>query len=135
MKHALVISLGLLTLLCACGRREGLYADRSIPMIAPAASAEVAPRFVGRWAASAAQCDDPLVFAARSVTSDVANCEFDKVEPSPAGYAMPAVCRGASGPTPTRLVVTAPNQAKISLMTISGGPFGHATALQRCAAG
>ena len=132
MKHALILSFGVLTLLCACGPREGLYSDRSIPMIAPAASAEGAPRFVGRWAATAAQCADPLVFAARSLKSDAANCEFDKVDSSPAGYALTAVCSSSAGPNPTRLIITTPNLARISLMTVSGGPFRDPAALQRC---
>ncbi|MGZ3276186.1 MAG: hypothetical protein ACXU82_02720 [Caulobacteraceae bacterium] len=132
MKHALVLSFGLLTVLCACGRNEGIYADRSATVIAPTASAETAPRFVGRWAASAAQCGDPLVFAARSLTSGAANCTFDKVDPSTAGYAITAICRSESGPKPSRLIVTTPNEPRISLLTVSGGPFKDATALQRC---
>jgi hypothetical protein len=32
-----------------------------------------------------------------------------------------------------RLVITTPNQAQISLLTVSGGPFKDAAALQRCA--
>ena len=132
MKHAIVLSFGVLTLLCACGRREGLYADRSVPVIAPAASAQSPPRFVGRWAASAAQCDKPLVFAPRNLRSGLANCEFDKVDPSSAGYAITAVCGSGKGPIPARLIITTPNESKISLLTVSGGPFKDATALQRC---
>lgn len=132
MNNALCLSFGVLVLLCACGRREGLYADRSVPLIAPAAAADAAPRFVGRWAATAAQCEDALVFAPRSLASDATDCEFDKVDPSPAGYAIVAVCRSGSGPRPARLVVTAPNEANISLMTVSGGPFKNGEALQRC---
>jgi len=129
MKHALGLSFVLLSLVCACGPREGIYADRSVATIAPAASAETAPRFVGRWAASAAQCDKPLVFAPRKLSSGAANCEFDKVDPSSAGYAITAVC--GSG-MPARLIITTPDEANISLLTVSGGPFKDATALQRC---
>jgi hypothetical protein len=128
MKHALGLSFVLLTLLCACGRQQSIYADRSVATIAPAASAETAPRFVGRWAASAAQCDKPLVFAPRKLSSGGTNCEFDKVDPSSAGYAITAVC----GSMPARLIITTPNESNISLLTVSGGPFKDATALQRC---
>lgn len=132
MKHAIVMSFGLLALLGACGRQNGLYADRSVRVVAPAASAEAAPRFVGRWAASAAQCDDPLVFASRSLSSGAANCEFDKVDPNSAGYTITGVCGSGKGPMPARLTVATPNEPKISLLTVRGGPFRDATALQRC---
>ena len=132
MNHALVLSFGALTLLCACGRRDGLYADQSVPGIAPSASAQAPPRFVGRWAASAALCDNPLVFAPHSLRSGLANCEFDKIDPSSAGYAITAVCGSGKGPMPARLIVTTPNETNISLLTVSGGPFRDPTALQRC---
>jgi len=45
---------------------------------------------------------------------------------------MVGACRSPSGPKPTRFVVTTPNQARVSLLTISGGPFKVAAALQRC---
>ncbi|HEY4031227.1 MAG TPA: hypothetical protein VGM25_12835 [Caulobacteraceae bacterium] len=132
MKCAFAVSLVLLIALCGCGRRNGLYADRSVPLIAPTASAEDAPRFVGLWAPSAAQCVHPLVLKAHSLSSSTADCDFGKVQTSPAGYAFDAVCHTASGPTPTRLIITAPNKTQISLLTISGGPFRDAAALQRC---
>jgi len=133
MRLALALSLALLAGLCACGRRSGLYADRPVTLAAPAASPNAPPRFVGRWAATAAGCADPWVFQARSLTSRAANCEFDKVEPSTAGYAIVGACQAPSGPMPTRFVITTPSQPQVSLMTVSGGPFKDPAALQRCA--
>jgi hypothetical protein len=132
MRLALGLSLPLLAGLGGCGRRSGLYADRPAPLAAQAASPQAPPRFIGRWAASAAGCGDPWVLEARGLSSGAANCEFDKVEPSPAGYAIVGACRSPSGPRPTRFVVTTPNQPQVSLLTISGGPFKEAAALQRC---
>jgi hypothetical protein len=120
--------------LVACGKRSGLYADRSIPMVAPTASADGAPRFVGRWALSTSQCQDPVVIQARSLRSGGSECDFDKVEASPAGYAVDAECHSQGGLTPTRLTIVTPNQPKISILTISGGPFRAPAPLQRCPA-
>lgn len=134
MRHAAILSLILLGALAACSRGSGLYADRSIPVVAPAASAEAAPRFVGRWAVSAVQCPDALVLQARSLKASGSDCDFDKVEASSAGYTVDAECHSKTGPMPVRLVITTPNQARISLLTISGGPFKDGVPLQRCPA-
>jgi hypothetical protein len=138
MRHALIMPLVLppilLCALAACDRGHGLYADRSIAIVAPAASAETAPRFVGRWAITAAQCADPWVIQAHSLKSASSNCDFDKIESSSAGYTANAVCHEPGGPTPVRLTFTTPNQAHISLLTVSGGPFRDAVPLQRCPA-
>ena len=134
MRHALILPLVLLCSLAACDRSSGLFAERSIPIAAPAASAEGAPRFVGRWALTAAQCADAWVILSHSLKAGASNCDFNKVEPSSAGYTMNAVCHEPGGPTPVRLIITAPNQARISLLTLSGGPFKDAVPLQRCPA-
>jgi len=133
MKGAFALSIVLLAALGACGRGSSVYADRSAPLAAASASPQAAPRFVGRWAASTAGCDDPWVFDAHSLSSGAAQCAFDKIEPSPAGYAIVGTCRSPSGPNPVRLVVTTPDKPQIALLTVSGGPFKDATALQRCA--
>ena len=119
----------------ACGKGSSLYADRSIPVVAPAASADGAPRFVGRWAASASQCQDPVVLEARSLRAGGSNCDFDKVDASSAGYAVVVECHSSAGLTPGRLTIATPNQARISMLTIAGGPFRASTPLQRCPAG
>jgi len=121
-----------LAALGGCGKRSGIYADRSTGLAVTSAAPGAPPRFVGRWAATVAGCDDPWVFETASLSSNSTQCMFDKVEPSPAGYAMNGVCRSPSGPKPTRFVVTTPNNAQIALLTVSGGPFKDATALQRC---
>jgi len=116
----------------ACSKRSGLYSDRSIPIAAPAASADGAPRFVGKWALSASQCQDPVVLQAHSLRTGGSQCDFDKVEASTAGYAMIAECHSAAGVKPVRLTIAAPNQPRISILTISGGPFRDPEPLQRC---
>ena len=135
MRPALGLALIALAALGGCGRKSGLYADRSVPLAAPQVAGQAPPRYIGRWAASAAGCDDPWVFQAKSLSSGAVNCQFDKVEPSPAGYGIVGACGSPSGPMPVRLLVTAPDKAQIALLTVSGGPFKDATALQRCADG
>jgi hypothetical protein len=133
MRRTICLSLILLAGLAACGRRSGgLYADRSIAVAAPVAAAGALPRFVGLWAGSTDQCRDPWVIAAQGLEGRDENCEFNKVDSSTAGYTIAATCRTSSGPKPVRLIITTPNQTKISMLTISGGPFASAAPLQRC---
>jgi hypothetical protein len=135
MRYAAVLPLILLCPLAACDRAgSGLYADRSIPIVAPTASAEDAPRFVGKWATSADQCADAWVIQARSLKAAGSDCDFDKIDTNSAGYTVDAVCRSKSGLSPVRLTFTTPNQERISLLTISGGPFRDAVPLERCPA-
>ena len=131
MRHAALLPLALLLGLCACGKAEtGLFAERSIPVLAPPASAETPARYVGRWAASPAQCAAPVVIEARSLRDDGFTCEFDKVDQSSAGYMATSLCRMKGGPRPSRLSIVMPEPASL---TISGGPFKDGVALQRCA--
>lgn len=130
MRHAALLPLALLLGLCACGKAEtGLFADRSIPVLAPPASAETPARYVGRWAAAPNQCGDAVVIEARSLRDAGFTCEFDKVDQSSAGYTATSLCRMKSGPTPSRLTMVLPEPASL---TISGGPFKDGVALQRC---
>jgi hypothetical protein len=117
--------------LAACGRPQGLYADRSIPVVAPAASAETAPPFVGRWT-TAGQCQTPMVIAARSLSDGAVTCDFDRVEASSAGYSIATVCHAAGHSTPGRLLVMLPDPVHVTSLTLSGGPFSDAVAVQRC---
>jgi hypothetical protein len=119
----------------ACGKRSGIFADRSVAIVVPAASAETTPRYVGVWAPSAGQCADPWIIQAHSLKAAGSDCDFSKIDVSSAGYTMSAVCRAPGGPTPTRLSIVTPNQPHVSILTISGGPFRNAVPLQRCTAG
>ncbi len=130
MRHAALLPLTLLLGLSACGKAESLFADRSIPMLAPAASAETPARYVGHWAATPEQCADAVVIEVRSLRDEGFNCEFDKVDQSSAGYTATSLCRMKSGPVPSRLTMIMPEPASI---TISGGPFKDGVALTRCA--
>jgi hypothetical protein len=131
-------ALGLIVLavvLGACGKRSGLYAERSVAIVVPTASAEVTPRYVGLWAPSAGQCADPWVFQAHNLSAAGSDCDFDKIDVNSAGYTMQAVCHASGRMTPTRISIVTPNQPHISILTISGGPFHDAVPLQRCSAG
>ena len=60
----------------------------------------------------------PVVIRRRAASSSGgSDCDFDKVEPSLAGYAVVAVCRSKAGMNPTRLVIVTPDQPKISILT------------------
>ena len=72
------------------------------------------------------------MFAPRKLSSGAANCEFDKVDPSSAGYAITAVFVRGFGHGPARLIITTPDEANISLLTVKGAGAEDATALQRC---
>jgi hypothetical protein len=124
----------LLGALGACGRRDSIYADRSIPTLAPVASAGAVPRFVGRWAVSTEQCNEPWVIEAHRLRARGSDCSFDKVDSNSAGYTVTALCHSRGAMTPVRLNIAAPDQAQISVLTISGGPFRDAVPLQRCVA-
>ena len=138
MKHPSVLvviaPLVMLGALGACGRRDSLYADRSIPTVAPPTSAGTAPRFVGRWAASTEQCREPWVIEARRLRARGSDCDFDKVDSNSAGYTVTAICHSNGAMTPVRMTIAAPDKAQISMLTISGGPFRDAVPLQRCIA-
>lgn len=71
---------------------------------------------------------------ARSLKGPATRCDFDRVDVNSAGYTAAGICRTTTGTKPGRLSIITPNQAWISTLTISGGPFTDATALQRCAA-
>jgi len=118
----------------ACGKRSGVFADRSVAIAVPAASAEAAPRYVGLWAPTASQCDDPWVIKARSLKAAGSDCDFDKVDTDSAGYTVAAVCHAPGGLNPVRFSIVTPNQQQVSILTISGGPFHDAVPLQRCPA-
>jgi hypothetical protein len=125
----------LLAGVAACDKPHSqLFAERSISMIATPASAADAPGFAGRWAASTADCKNPWIIEARSLKHDDVICEFSKVETSSAGYSMGSTCTVKGGLMPGRLDIMLPDPARITTMTLSGGPFSVATALQRCPA-
>jgi len=137
MRHALALSVVVIAAasLGACGKPAGLFADRTVALAVPVASAETTPRFVGHWATSASQCDNPWVIEARSLKTEASDCDFDKVDSDSAGYTVAAVCHAPNkGLNPVRLSIVTPNQPKVSIMTISGGPFRDAVPLQRCPA-
>jgi hypothetical protein len=130
MRHAALVPLALLLGLCACGKADkGLFADRSVPVLAPPASAGTPARYVGHWAATPAQCGDALVIDVRGLREAGFTCEFDKVDQSSAGYTATSLCRMKTGSVPSRLTMILPEPASI---TISGGPFKDGVALQRC---
>ncbi len=130
-----IVILGLAGALLGLGacERSSIYAERSIPVLAPPASAETPPTFVGRWAASDAQCKDPWVVAARSLKAADVTCEFAQVQQTTAGYSVASVCRRNGGPEPGHLNMIMTDPQRPTLMTVSGGPFDGAMALQRCA--
>jgi hypothetical protein len=74
------------------------------------------------------------VIQAKSLMAVGSDCDFDKVDSDSAGYTVAAVCHAPGGLNPVRFSIVTPNQAKVSILTISGGPFRDAVPLQRCPA-
>jgi hypothetical protein len=122
---------GVATLGACTPKPQGLFAETS-PSVAPPIAAGSAPHFMGRWAAAAAECRDPVIIQAKALRNDAANCDFAKVENSTAGYSISAVCRAGAGPKPVRLTLTLPDPEHASSMTLAGGPFKTPLALERC---
>jgi hypothetical protein len=124
--------------LAACQRGEsGLFASRSIPSALPAEAPGAPPRFVGRWATETAGCgeDEVWVIQAKGLQSAKAvPCEFDRVQPTSAGYVVATVCQSAGRSVPGRLTLTLSEYGHGRTMTVAGGPFKDPVALQRCPA-
>jgi hypothetical protein len=127
--------MALLAGLAACDKPQSkLFAEQTVAVVAPPASAEGVPHFVGRWAAADGQCATPWVFQARSLKGGDISCEFDKVDTSSAGYSVASTCKIQGKLQPVRLSIVLPDPNRVSSLTVSGGPFLDAVALQRCPA-
>ena len=123
---------GVATLGACTPKPQGLFAENSPSVVSAPVSEASAPRFMGRWAAVAAECHDPVIIKAKELSKDATNCDFAKVDTSTAGYSISAVCRAGAGPTPVRLTLTLPDPQHASSMTLAGGPFKTPLALERC---
>lgn len=133
MRMMLPLAVVALAGLGACGRQSSLFAKHSIPFVAPSASADTTPEFVGRWTVAADHCKAPWVLAARSLRSPRLNCDFVDVQTSSAGYAVDTVCHTSQGDQPGRLLVMMPvDPRRDPTMTVSGAGLDQAVALQRC---
>jgi hypothetical protein len=124
--------------LAACQREDsGLFASRSIPSALPAEAPGETPRFVGRWATDGAGCGQDEVWVIRAKSLEGAKavpCAFDRVQATSAGYVVATVCQTDGGPVPGRLTLTLSEYGHGRTMTVAGGPFKDAVALQRCPA-
>ena len=123
-----------LAVLGACTPKpQTLFSETSPAVSVSRTAGETGPRFMGRWNAGAGQCRDPLVIKAKTLHDGATDCEFAKVDSSSAGYSISAVCHAGKGSQPGRLTLTLPDPARADSMTLSGGPFKTAVALERCA--
>ncbi len=124
---------GVVATLGACTPKpQALFAESSPQVVSSPISEAGAPHFMGRWAASGGQCADPMIIKAKELHDGSTDCEFAKVVSSTAGYSISAVCHAGRGSTPGRLTLTLPDPDHASSMTLSGGPYKNAVALERC---
>lgn len=123
----------LLAGLAACDKPQSkLFAEQTVAVVATPASAEAVPHFVGRWSTADGQCASPWVIQARSLQGGDISCEFDKVDTSSAGYSVASTCKVEGKLQPVRLSIVLPDPNRSTSLTVSGGPFQDAVALQRC---
>lgn len=123
---------GVATLGACTPKPQGLFAEHSPSVVSSPKSESGAPHYMGRWAAAAAQCHDPVIIQAKQLSNDATSCDFAKVDTSTAGYSIAAVCRGGAGSAPVRLTLTLPDPQHANSMTLAGGPFKTPLALERC---
>ena len=125
---------GVLATVGACTPKpQALFADSSPQVASSSVSEAGAPHFMGRWSANGGQCADPMIIKAKELHDGATDCEFAKVESSTAGYSISAVCHVGKGSTPGRLTLMLPDPYHSGSMTLSGGPYKNAVALERCA--
>jgi hypothetical protein len=137
IRAALPIILGAAAgLLAACDRGD-LYSKQSpaAPLAVTSAMAGTPP-FVGRWAATRADCPaaawtfTPTGLQAPNGT----HCAFVKESVGSAGYGMDVSCTGAGPGQIGRVTLTLSGQGATHGLTVAGGPFPMPVALTPCPA-
>lgn len=100
----------------------------------PAPPAAAAPSYEGRWAVSLAACQDGgWEFTKDRVgTAGEVSCEFERVTPTAAGYAIDAQCTAQAPPELKSFTLTFAGVGPAETMTVAGGPWGAPVALVRC---
>jgi hypothetical protein len=123
--------------LCACGRNR-IYSSRSIPPPpAPAPGGSEAPAFVGRWAASRADCASrPWIVTRFGLDSPGrTHCVFVKLSAASAGYAADVACKALGPDEIGRITLTLSGRGASRGLTLAGGPFALPVALAPCPRG
>lgn len=100
----------------------------------PAPPAAAAPSYEGRWAVSLAACQDGgWEFTKDRVgTAGEVSCEFERVMPTAAGYAIDAQCTAQAPPELKSFTLSFAGVGPAETMTVAGGPWGAPVALVRC---
>jgi hypothetical protein len=139
----LIVMLCLGAWLAACGPRPEaepepepdaavqLGEPEALPRTLPPPT-EPAPRFVGRWAASAEACRQPAWEFRPTEVSTLGEvfCEFETVTLTPAGYDIQASCTAEAPPAPYRIQLSFAESARA--MMVSGGPWSGPVGLVYC---
>ena len=128
--------------LAACGEQVAPAASQvapaapapAAPVPAPPATTPAQPSYVGRWAVSLAGCQaGAWEFRKDSVgTAGEVSCQFDKVTPTAAGYAIDAQCTAQAPPELQSFTLTFAGVGPAETMTVAGGPWSGPVALVRC---
>jgi hypothetical protein len=134
MRATLMLMIGAAAVVSAC-RRDEIYSPRpeALPASAPM-PASGPPAFVGRWAASPADCARRawVLTAAALDAPDRTHCAFAKLSPGSAGYGVDVDCRGPGPEQIGRLTLTLSGEGAERGLTVAGGPFALPVALTRC---
>lgn len=99
--------------------------------------AAAAPSYEGRWAVALAACQDGgWEFTKDRVgTAGEVSCEFKRVTPTAAGYAIDAQCTAQAPPELKSFTLTFAGVGPAETMTVAGGPWSAPVALVRCPPG
>ena len=134
------LRLGLLTLagglLAACDGGGSIVRAQSPQISRASGVVDGQPAFVGRWAASAADCGRTAwtMTAARLQSPGALACSVSQVTPTMAGYTAYSGCSTGGADMPGRVVMTLSGGPPPAALTLTGGPFAEPVSLVRCPA-
>jgi hypothetical protein len=135
MRATLMLMIGAAVVVCGCGRQQ-IYSKQSVPISLAVASRSGRPAFVGRWAATRADCArSPWILTPTELdTPGRTHCSFAKLSPASAGYAADVACSGSGAEQIGRITLTLTGQRESRGLTLAGGPFTLPVALTPCPA-
>lgn len=138
--RVVLLSLCLLPLLTACERRDetvtpgparGERVQPAEPV--PAPPLDLAPTFVGVWAAKPELCGNGAwMFTPQGVrTAGEVSCTWTKVEKTESGYTLVGPCTAEAETKPEEVLLLL-DPATPDAMTVTGGPWDVPISLKRC---
>lgn len=134
MRATLMLMIGAAAITSAC-KRNDIYSKQTATL-AVTSGTSGPPAFVGRWAATRADCaTNPWILTPTELdTPGQVHCSFAKISTASAGYGADVICKGPGAEQIGRITLTLTGQGTSRGMTLSGGPFTMPVALTQCPA-